>query len=73
MKVNFENVLVCDVVCNQFEGKNYYGLIVYQNGFLYRISIPNGSQNTYVKEIGNKITFNAEMKFYNGKNKFKIV
>lgn len=72
MKVTFENVLVCDVDCITYENKHYYGLIVYQNGQLYRISLPNGSQSEFSKQIGQKITVDASMRVFDGKTKFKL-
>lgn len=73
MKVTFENVLVCDVDCYTFDNKSYFGLVVYQEGKLYRITIPGEKRMEFVKQIGQKITFSAVMSFYNGKTKFKLV
>lgn len=73
MKVTFENVLVCDVDCYAFDNMNYYGVVVYQEGKLYRISIPSDKRVEFTKQIGQKITFSAVMKVYNGKSKFKLI
>lgn len=73
MKVTFENVLVCDVDCYTFENKQYYGVVVYQEGKLYRISIPVDKRVEFTKQIGNKITLSANMRVYNGKTKFKLI
>lgn len=72
MTVNFENVLVCDVDCYTFDNKQYYGVVVYQDGKLYRISIPSDKRVEFTKQIGTKITLTAVMKVYNGKTKFKL-
>lgn len=73
MKVTFENVLVCDVDCYTFDDKQYYGVIVYQEGKLYRISIPTDKRVEFTQQIGKKVTLTAVMKVYNGKTKFKLV
>lgn len=73
MKVTFENVLVCDVDCYTFDNKQYYGVIVYQDGKLYRISIPTDKRVEFTKQIGNKITVSAVMKVFDGKTKFKLI
>lgn len=73
MKVTFENVLICDVDCFTIENKNYYGVIVYHEGQLYRISIPADKRVEFTKQIGQKITLSAVMREYNGKTKFKLV
>lgn len=72
MKVTFENVLICDVDCYTFNDKSYYGVIVYQEGKLYRISIPADKRVEFTKQIGRKTSFSAIMKVYNGKSKFKL-
>lgn len=73
MKVTFENVLVCDVDCYTFDNKPYYGVIVYQDGKIYRISIPLDKRVEFTKQIGNKVTLTAVMRVFNGKTKFKLV
>lgn len=72
MKVVFDNVLVCDVRKITFEDKTYFSLDVYQDGRLYRISIPRDSVKTFKEAIGQTITFDTEMIIYDGKSKFKI-
>lgn len=72
MKVTFENVLVCDVDCYTFENKSYYGLIVYQDGKLYRISIPSDKRVEFTQQIGKKVTVSSIMRDFNGKTKFKL-
>lgn len=72
MKVVFDNVLVCDVRKITFEDKTYFSLDVYQDGRLYRISIPRDSVKTFKEAIGQTITFDTEMRIYDGKSKFKI-
>ena len=72
MKVVFDNVLVCDVRKITFEDKTYFSLDVYQDGRLYRISIPRESVKTFKEAIGQTITFDTEMIIYDGKSKFKL-
>lgn len=73
MKVTFENVLICDVDCYTFDDKPYYGVIVYQEGKVYRISIPNDKRVEFTQQIGKKVTLTTVMKVYNGKSKFKFI
>lgn len=72
MKVVFDNVLVCDVRKITFEDKTYFSLDVYQDGRLYRISIPRDSVKTFKEAIGQTITLDTEMRIYDGKSKFRI-
>ena len=73
MKVTFENVLICDVDCYTFDNKQYYGVVVYQEGKLYRIAIPVDKRAEFTKQIGSKTTLSAYMRVYNGKTKFKLI
>lgn len=72
MKVVFDNVLICDVRKITFEDKTYFFLDVYQDGKLYRISIPRESIKTFKESIGQTVTLEAEMRIYDGKSKFKL-
>lgn len=73
MKVTFDDCLVCDVRKTTFEDKTYHSLIVYQDSQLYRISISSDSVDSFIDEIGQMISFEADMTVYNGKSKFKII
>lgn len=72
MKVVFDNVLICDVRKITFEDKTYFSLDVYQDGNLYRISIPKESIKTFKESIGQTVTFETDMTIYDGKSKFKL-
>lgn len=72
MKVVFDNVLVCDVRKITFENETYFSLDVYQDGRLYRISIPRDSVKAFKEAIGQTVTLETEMRIYDGKSKFKL-
>lgn len=72
MTVTFNDVLVCDVSSTEFEGKNYYKLLVYEKGSLYRISIPETSVSAFKKTIGTRICLDTEMSVFDGKSRFKL-
>lgn len=72
MNVTFDNVLLCDVDCYTFDNNQYYFVIVYQDGKLYRISIPSDKGEEFTIQIGQKVSLSAVMKLYNGKIKFKL-
>lgn len=73
MKVQFDNVLVCDVVKYDYEGKEYFKLLVYQQGQLYSLGIDSAVVDECKALIGTRSSFDTEMKSYDGKNKFKVV
>lgn len=75
MKVTFENALLCDVVDFTRDNKTFYGCIVYNRDDrqLYYCSLPqNVSIDKIIDLISNMVVCNAEMKTYDGKNKFKL-
>ena len=69
--VNFTNVLCCDVRVNEFEGKDYYSVIVYSDGRVYRISLPDSFIHAFDKFIGSYVSFVADIRIYDGKAKYK--
>ena len=69
--VNFKRVLVCDVRVTEFEGKDYYSLLIYSDNQLSRISITSGQVELFRKYIGKYISLEAELKIYDGKLKYK--
>lgn len=73
MKVKFDNVLVCDVVTYDFEGKKFDKLLVYEEGHLHSIGIDSSMKNECFKLIGTRSSFDTEMRSFNGKNKFTLV
>lgn len=73
MKVNFDKVLCCDLSKVTFENKNYYQMIVYSEGQLHRISIDVKLCDIVNSCIGSFVKFSADLKTYDGKNKFKLV
>lgn len=73
MKVQFDNVLVCDVVKYTYENKPYYKVLVYQNGELFSLGIKPGDVEACKELIGDFCSFDTEMKTFNGKNKFTVV
>lgn len=73
MKVTFENCLICDVRKITFEDKTYFSLDVYQDGKLYRISIPRESAKTFKECVGQSFSIDATMSVFDGKAKFKLV
>lgn len=73
MRVTFDNCLVCDVRKTTFENKTYYSLVVYQDGKLYRISIPQDAVKTFKEVVGQSFSLEANMSVYDGKVKFKLI
>ena len=73
MKVTFDNYRVCDVRKITFEDKTYFSLDVYQDGKLYRVSIPRESVKTFKEAIGQSVSLDATMSVFDGKVKFKLV
>lgn len=73
MKVTFDNVLVCDVVIYDYKEKKYPKVLVYQQGQLYSISIPDDDKESVKSLIGTYATFDTEMSSFDGKNKFKLI
>lgn len=73
MRVTFDNCLVCDVIKTTFEDKTYYSLVVYQDGKIYRVSIPQESVKTFKDSIGILVSLDTNMSVYDGKVKFKLV
>lgn len=65
--------LCCDVVTYEIEGKKYEQVLVYSEGNLHRFSIPNDFNIVCTDFIGNSVSLTAELREYNGKNKFKLV
>lgn len=65
--------LCCDVVTYEFEEKKYKQVLVYSEGNLHRFSIPNDFNIECTDFIGSNVSLTAEMREYNGKNKFKLV
>ena len=73
MRVTFDNCLVCDVRKTTFEDKTYFSLVVYQDGKLYRVSIPQDAVKTFKETIGQSVCLDTNMSIYDGKVKFKLV
>ena len=73
MKVSFDNCLICDVRKTTFENNSYFSVVVYQDGKLYRVSIPKEAVNTFKEAIGQFFSLDANMSVYDGKAKFKFV
>lgn len=73
MKVTFDNCLICDVRKIIYEDKTYFSLDVYQDGKLYRVSIPRESVKTFKEAIGQSVSLDATMSVFDGKVKFKLV
>lgn len=73
MTVSFDEVLVCGVRDVKFENNIYYSVDIYQDGMLYRISIPETSVDYFCDLVGQNVTFHAELKVFNGKSKFKYI
>lgn len=73
MKVTFDSCLICDVRKITFKDKTYFSLDVYQDGKLYRVSIPRESVQTFKEAIGQSFSLDCTISFYDGKAKFKLV
>lgn len=73
MVVSFDEVLVCGTRDVEFENSIYYSVDVYQNGMLYRVSIPESAADRFTDLVGEMISFDAELKVFNGKSKFKFL
>lgn len=72
MQVNFQNVLICDVVVTDYKGKSYAQLLVYSDRQLYRISFDYSLLEEMKKAIGTRQDITAKLSTYDGKNKFKL-
>lgn len=75
MQVNFENILICDVVVNDYKGKSYPQLVVYNktDRQLYRIGFDYSLLDEMKTAVNTQQDITAELTTYQGKNKFKLV
>lgn len=73
MVVSFDEVLVCGTRDVEFENSIYYSVDVYQDGMLYRVSIPESAVDRFTDLVGEMISFDAVLKVFNGKSKFKFL
>ena len=73
MVVSFDEVLVCGTRDVEFENSIYYSVDVYQDGMLYRVSIPESAVDRLTDLVGEMISFDAQLKVFNGKSKFKFI
>lgn len=72
MKAILNHSLVCDVIKYDLEQGIFYKLVVYNEGSLYRISIPKESVKNWKSGIGQYTDIECNMTVFDGKSKFKI-
>lgn len=72
MTVQFNDALVCDVLKTEFEGKDYFRVMVYSydDNKLYAVGLKESETDIFKTLIGEKTSFTATLRSYDGKNKF---
>lgn len=72
MTVQFNNALVCDVITTEYQGQEYFKAMVYSydDNELYAVGLKKDEVEVFNALIGEKTSFSAKLRSYDGKNKF---